>query len=245
MKTVPKETINRSIRRTQVNFSTPIRDIINPVHNHGEELLIWAGTTLISGLVIIVSISPAYLSELNPFTLLLLSIACSLPFWALNQLLWSQISKSITAELVQKIVFIADVSNDHQKQLSFALGQIFRLADVIRFVPYQKIGNLVTVFSIYLGSGIYYFLNSSPAVLFLLALAISIVLWLIGLYSLHAICRKIDAKPLRALWQKLKEHDEFAQEIHRQFKRMEEILRTMKQPNQGPAKAHQDDNVVS
>jgi hypothetical protein len=237
--------INRSIWRTQVHFSTSIRDIINPVHNHGEELLIWAGTTLVSGLVVIVSISPAYLSELNPFTLLLLSIACSLPFWALNQLLWWQISKSITAELVQKIVFIADVSDDHQKELSLALRQIFRLADVIRFVPYQKIGNLATVLSIYLGSGIYYFLNSSPALLFLLALAISLVLWLIGLYSLHTICRKIDAEPLRVFWQKLKEHDEIAQEIHRQFKRMEEILRTLKQPNQGSAKAHQNDNVGS
>jgi hypothetical protein len=74
--------------RTPVNVSTSIRDLINPVHDHGEELLIWAGTTLVSGLIIIVSISPEYLSELNPFTLLLLSIACSLPFWALNQLLW-------------------------------------------------------------------------------------------------------------------------------------------------------------
>lgn len=228
-----------------MNVSTSIRDLINPVHDHGEELLIWAATTLVSGLVIIVSISPEYLRELNPFTLLLLSIACSLPFWALNQLLWWQVSKSITAELVQKIVFIVDVSESHQRGLSFALRQIFRLADVIRFVPYQKIGNLVTVISIYLSCAIYYFLKSSPAVLFLLALAMGIVLWLIGLYALHALCRKIDAEPLRALWHKVREHDEIAGEINRQFKRMEEILRTLKRPSQSSPNSYQNDNVVS
>jgi hypothetical protein len=228
-----------------VHFYTAIRDSIKPVHDHGEELLIWAGTTLVSGLVIIVSISPEYLSELNPFTLLLLSIACSLPFWALNQLLWLQISKSITAELVQKIVFIIDVSGNHQKELSFALRQIFKLVDVIRFVPYQKIGNLVTVISIYVSAAIYYFLNSSPAVLFLLALAMGIVLWSIGLYASHALCRKIDAEPLRALWHKVREHDEIAHEINRQFKRMEEILRNLKQPNQSSPKPDSNDNVVS
>ena len=230
--------------RTPVNVSTSIRDLINPVHDHGEELLIWAATTLVSGLVIIVTISPEYLSELNPFTLLLLSIACSLPFWALNQLLWWHISKSITAELVQKIVFIADVSESHQKELSFALRQIFRLADVIRFVPYQKIGNLVTVISIYVSCGIYYFLKSSPAVLFLLALVMGIVLWLSGLYALHAACRKIDAEPLRALWHKVREHDEIAGEINRQFKRMEEILRTLKRTGPSSANGYRNDNSV-
>ena len=230
--------------RTPVNVSTSIRDLINPVHDHGEELLIWAATTLVSGLVIIVTISPEYLSELNPFTLLLLSIACSLPFWALNQLLWWHISKSITAELVQKIVFIADVSESHQKELSFALRQIFRLADVVRFVPYQKIGNLVTVISIYLSCGIYYFLKSSPAVLFLLALAMGIVLWLSGLYALHAACRKIDAEPLRALWHKVREHDEIAGEINRQFKRMEEILRTLKRSGPSSPNGYRNDNSV-
>ena len=39
-------------------------------------------TTLISGLVIILLISPEYLRELNPFTLFLLSVACALPVWA-------------------------------------------------------------------------------------------------------------------------------------------------------------------
>ena len=231
--------------RTPVNVSTSIRDLINPVHDRGEELLIWAGTTLVSGLVIIVSISPEYLSELNPFTLLLLSIACSLPFWALNQLLWWQISTSITADLVQKIVFIADISEHHQKELSFALRQIFRLTDVIRFVPYQKIGNLVTVISIYVSCGIYYFLKSSPAALFLLALAMGIVLWLIGLALLHAFCRRIDAESLQALWHKVREHDEIAGEINRQFKRIEEILRTLKRPSQGSPSSYRSDNVAS
>lgn len=231
--------------RTTVNVSTSIRDLINPVHDHGEELLIWAGTTLVSGLVIIVSISPEYLRELNPFTLLLLSIACSLPFWALNQLLWWQISKSITADLVKKIVFIVDVSESHQKALSFALRKIFSLMDVIRFVPYQKIGNLVTVISIYVSCGIYYFLSSSPAVLLLLALAMGILFWLTGLYALHAACRKIDAEQLRALWHKVREHDEIAGEINRQFKRLEEILHTLKRPNRSSPNGYQNDNVVS
>lgn len=63
---------------------------------------------------------------------------------------------------------------------------------MIRFVPYQKIGNLVTVISIYLSCGIYYFLKSSPTVLFLIVLEMGIVLWLNGLYDLHTTCRKWD-----------------------------------------------------
>ena len=149
------------------------------------------------------------------------------------------------AELVQKIVFIADVSERHQKALSFALRQIFRLTDVIRFVPYQKIGNLVTVISIYVSCGIYYFIKSSPAVLFILALAIGILSWLIGLYALHALCRKTDAEPLRAFWQQIRDNDEIAHEINNQFKRMEEILRSLKQPNQPPSNDYQKDNIVS
>lgn len=101
------------------------------------------------------------------------------------------------------------------------------------------------VMPIYVSCGIYYFLNSPPALLFLLALAMGIVFWLIGLYAFHALCPKIDAEPLRTLWHKVREHDEIAGEINRQFKKMEEILRTLKHPNQNPLNVYQDDNVAS
>ncbi len=66
-------------------------DIKAFVHNDRSdkvEIILTVITTLISGLIIIISISPEYLRELNPFTLFILSIASALPVWALNQLFW-------------------------------------------------------------------------------------------------------------------------------------------------------------
>jgi hypothetical protein len=196
--------------------------------NRGSELLIWLATTLISGLVIIVSISPGYLSELNPFTLLLLSVACSLPIWAINQALWWYIGKSITKGIVQKLVFIIDVSDEHRKEFTFALSQLLSLVKIIHFIPHEKIANLVTVIVIYLSAAIFYFTSSSPATLYINIILISLVVWFVSLILLRRAYRKIDAQPLRDLWRQIKSEDELLSSINRHFKRLEEILLSLR-----------------
>lgn len=196
--------------------------------NRGSELLIWLATTLISGLVIIVSISPGYLSELNPFTLLLLSVACSLPIWAINQALWWYIGKSITKGIVQKLVFIIDVSDEHRKEFTFALSQLLSLVNIIHFIPHEKIANLVTVIVIYLSAAIFYFTSSSPATLYINIILISLVVWFVSLILLRRAYRKIDAQPLRDLWRQIKSEDELLSSINRHFKRLEEILLSLR-----------------
>lgn len=62
-----------------------IQQSIRPRSESGWQLLVPIVTVLISGLVVILAISPQYLRELNPVTLLLLFIACALPIWAWNQ----------------------------------------------------------------------------------------------------------------------------------------------------------------
>ena len=192
--------------------------------NKGTELLVWLATTLLSGLVIIVSISPGYLSELNPFTLLLLSVACSLPIWAINQVLWWHIGRSITKGIVQKLVFIIDVSDKHRKEFTFALSQLLSLIKIVHFIPHEKIANLVTVIVIYLGAAIFYFTSSSPATLYLSIILISLIVWFVSLILLHRAYRKIDTQPLRDLWMQFKNEDELLSLINRHFKRLEEIL---------------------
>jgi hypothetical protein len=196
--------------------------------NRGSELLIWLATTLISGLVIIVSISPGYLSELNPFTLLLLSVACSLPIWAINQALWWYIGKSITKGIVQKLVFIIDVSDEHRKEFTFALSQLLSLVKIIHFIPHEKIANLVTVIVIYLSAAIFYFTSSSPATLYINIILISLVVWFVCLILLRRAYRKIDTQPLRDLWRQIKSEDELLSSINRHFKRLEEILLSLR-----------------
>lgn len=201
-----------------------IKELIKPVHNRGQELLVWAATTLVSGLVVILSVSPEYLRELNPFTLLLLSVTCSLPVWAINQLLWRQISSKVTTELVQKIVFITDISERHRRELSFALTQLFKMFDLVRFIPYRTIANLVTVVAIYTGAAVYYFIDGSPPVLYGIILSFSLLVWLIGQTVLHRVSRKLDVQPLRDLWVRVKDDDLLGEELHKQIKRLEDLL---------------------
>ena len=125
-----------------------------------------------------------------------MSVACSLPVWAVNQLLWWQISSKITTELVQKIVFITDISERHRRELSFALTQLFKLFDLVRFIPYRTIANLVTVVAIYTGAAVYYFIDGSPPVLYGIILSFSLLVWLIGQTVLHRVSRKLDVQPL-------------------------------------------------
>ena len=207
-----------------------IKEIGSSSQNRVVELLIWLATTLISGLVIIVSISPSYLRELNPFTLLLLSVACSLPIWALNQLLWWQLARRVTTGIVQKLGFIIDVSDVHRKEFSFALSQLLNLLHIMRFIPHEKIANLSTVISIYISAAVFYFTSSTPAFLYASIILISLIIWLVSLYLFHRAYRKIDTQPLRDLWRQFKNEDELLSVINRHFKRLEEILLSLK-PN--------------
>jgi len=215
-----------------IRFHLPnIREIGNSSQNRVAELLIWLATTLISGLVIIVSISPGYLRDLNPFTLLLLSVACSLPVWALNQLLWWQIARSVTTGIVNKLVYIIDVSDAHRKEFSFALSHLLNLLHVMRFIPHEKIANLITVLSIYIAAAVVYLTSSSPTTLYLTIILISLVIWSTCLYLLRRAYRKIDTEPLRDLWRQFKKEDELLSAINQHFKRLEEIILSLRLKN--------------
>jgi hypothetical protein len=181
-------------------------------------------TTLIAGLVIILSISPDYLRELNPITLFLLSVACALPVWSLNQLLWWHLGRKVSSELVGKVAFIFDVSGKEKKVLSFALGQLMKAFDVMRFIPSKNIANLVTILTIYIGAAVIYFTFNSPALLYGTIFALSLIIWLGGWFALHRTCRKIDVEPLRNAWEQLKSEEELLARINEHFVRIEKMV---------------------
>ena len=181
-------------------------------------------TTLIAGLVIILSISPDYLRELNPITLFLLSIACALPVWSLNQLLWWYLGRKVSSELIGKVVFIFDVSGKEKKVLSFALSQLMKALDIMRFIPSKNIANLVTILTIYLGAAIIYFTSGSPALLYGIIFLLSLIIWLGGWYALHRTGRKIDVEPLKNAWEQLKNNEELLANINEHFERIEKMV---------------------
>jgi hypothetical protein len=183
-------------------------------------------TTLNSGLIIIISISPDYLRELNPFTLFLLSVACALPVWSLNQLLWWHLGRKVSGELVGKIVFIFDVSGKEKKVLSFALAQLMKAIDVMRFIPSKNIANLVTILTIYLGAAVIYFTFNSPALLYGTIFSLSLSIWLGGWYALHRTGRKIDVESLKEAWGQLKNNEELLTHINQHFERIEKMVQS-------------------
>jgi hypothetical protein len=181
-------------------------------------------TTLIAGLIIIISISPDYLRELNPFTLFLLSIACALPVWSLNQLLWWHLGRKVSSELVGKIAYLFDVTGKEKKVLSFALGQLMKALDVMRFIPSKNIANLVTILTIYIGAAILYFTPGSPPLLYGIIFALSLIIWLGGWFTLHRTSRKIDVEPLKNAWEQLKSNEELLANINEHFERIEKMV---------------------
>ena len=183
-------------------------------------------TTLISGLIIIISISPDYLRELNPFTLFLLSVACALPVWSLNQLLWWHLGRRVSGELVGKIVSVFDARGKEKKVLSFALAQLMKAIDVMRFIPSKNIANLVTILTIYLGAAAIYFTSNSPALLYGTIFSLSLIIWLGGWYALHRTCRKIDVEPLKKAWEQLKNSEELLAHINQHFERIEKMVQS-------------------
>jgi hypothetical protein len=207
-----------------MNFSA-IQQSIGPHRENNWQFLVPVVTVLISGLVIILAISPEYLRELNPVTLLLLSIACALPIWAWNQLLWWHIGRSVSGEIVAKMTYILDVPEVRKKAYAFALSSLLKSLNVLRFIPYRDIANLVTVITIYTGGAFCYLAGtSSPAILYGGITGLSFLVWIIGLFALHRSCRKIDVEPLRELWRELKNKDELLETVNSHIVRIEKLL---------------------
>jgi hypothetical protein len=172
--------------------------------------------------VIILTVSPAYLRELHPFTLLLLSIACALPVWAWNQLLWWHIGRRISATIVAHITCILDVPNSRRKAYNFALTELLKALDVLRFVPYKNLANLITVITIYMGAALCYLGGGSPVGLAGVIFGLGLLVWLCSLVTMLRAIRRLDVEPLRELWQELKDKDELLAAIHAHLERMEQ-----------------------
>ena len=181
-------------------------------------------TTLIAGLVIILSISPDYLRELNPVTLFLLSVACALPVWSLNQLLWWYLGRKVSSDMVGKVAYLFDVTGKGKKVLSFALGQLMKALDVMRFIPSKNIANLVTILTIYIGAAVLYFTPGSPPLLYGIIFALSLFIWLGGWFALRRTSRKIDVEPLKNAWEQLKNDEELLAQINEHFVRIEKMV---------------------
>jgi hypothetical protein len=202
-----------------------IKTFVHSDRNHLVDTVVPVIVTLVSGLIIIISISPEYLRELNPFTLLLLSIAAALPIWALNQLYWWQIGRQVSSRLTARIVMILDVSGKEKKALSFALSQLMKAIDIVRFIPSKNIANLVTITTIYFGAAAGYFTAGSPARLYAYILLPGFLIWLFGLAILYRVSKKIDIEPLKEAWEQLKTNDELIAHINALFEKLETLVR--------------------
>ncbi len=203
-----------------------IKSFIHVERDKKIDLILPILTTLISGLVIILLISPEYLRELNPFTLLLLSIASALPVWAFNQLLWWHLGRKVSSELVAKMAYVFAISGKEKKILSFSLAQLMKAIDVMRFIPSKNIANLVTILTIYFSGAVLYFTSGSPALLYGIIFSLSLIIWLIGLFILHRTSRKIDMEPLKNIWEQLKNNDELLMHINLHIERVEKMIKS-------------------
>lgn len=201
-----------------------LRETFRPHPESGLQVLIPVITVLISGLVIILAVSPNYLRELHALTLLLLSVACALPVWALNQLMWWQVGRSISGAIVTRITYILNVPPARRKAYAFALSHLLKSLNVLRFVPYRDIANLTTVIAIYAGAVICYLTQCTPAMLYGWIIGLSAVVWLVGLFALHLSCRRIDVEPLHDLWHELTDKDELLAKVNEHAARMEKLL---------------------
>jgi hypothetical protein len=207
-----------------MNLSS-LQQYLRPPEPSGWQALVPVITVLLSGLVIILEVSPAYLRELHPLTLLLLSVASALPVWALNQLLWWNIGRSVSGAIVEKMIYVLEVPEQHRRVYSFAFSELLKAVDILRFVPYQNLANLLTVISIYVGAAVIYVLDGSVIELAGCIVGLSLLAWVSGLLSLHLALRRIDVEPLRGLWHQLRDQDELLAAVNSHFERMESLLR--------------------
>lgn len=202
-----------------------LKSLVRNDRNHVKDMILPVITTLISGLIIIMSISPQYLRELNPFTLLLLSIASALPIWAVNQLFWMHLERMVTSQVVGRVVLAFDVSAKEKKVLSFALSRLIKAIDIMRFIPSKDIANLITILTIYLGAVFVYFTGQSPAKLYMFIFSLSLLVWLICLIVLRSYCQKINVMPLKKAWEQLINNEELRGQINRHLEIIERLIR--------------------
>ena len=201
-----------------------LKSFVRNDQNNTKDLILPFITTLISGLIIILSISPQYLRELSPFTLLLLSVASALPVWAVNQLLWMHLERRVTSQIVGRIVLAFDVSVKEKEVLSFALSWLIKAIDIMRFLPSKDIANLVTILTIYLGAVFVYFTGQSPATLYMFIFALSLIVWLICLLVLRYYCQKINVIPLKEAWEEFINNEEFRGQINKHLETIERLI---------------------
>ena len=206
-----------------MNFAN-IQDRIRPAGNSTLHALIPVVTVLISGLVIILAVSPEYLMELHPLTLLLLAITCALPVWAWSQMLWWYTGRSISGAIVAKVTYILDVPEKRRTAYALALSELLKAVDILRFVPHENIANFVTVITIYIGAALCYLAGASPAAMYGCILGLGFLVWAVGLFVMRRSLRKIDVEPLREFWHELKNKDELLANINRHLERMEKAL---------------------
>ncbi|MCB1705274.1 MAG: hypothetical protein KDI17_10445 [Halioglobus sp.] len=198
--------------------------LFRPRPEQGWHAAIPLFTVLVSGLVIILSIDPTYLRELHPVTLLLLSIACALPVWACNQLLWWHIGRRVSAAIVASICTILDVPDNRSKVYKLALTELLKALDVLRFVPYKEVANMATVVTIYLGAALCYLSGGSQLTLAAAIFSLSLFVWVCALAAMLRAIHKLDVQPLQELWREAKNRDEFVAAIHTHLDRMERRL---------------------
>ncbi len=209
-----------------MSFINEIKSVIQTDRDKKTDIFLSVMTTLISGIVIILSISPEYLHELNPLTLLLVSVACALPVWAFNQLLWWYLGRLFSGELIGKIAYIFEIPEKGKKLLSLAISMLMKTLDVARFIPSQHLANLLTIISIYLGAAIAYFTFNSPAFLYAIIFLLSLIIWLFGLLILHRESQKIDMESLRETWDHLVHNEELIEHINQHVERIEKLIQS-------------------
>ena len=211
-----------------------LKALFNKTQNNKNNVILPIITTLISGLIIILSISPQYLLELNPFTLFLLSVASALPVWAINQLLWLHLERRASDLIVGRFVLIFDVPDKEKKILSFVLSRLIKTIDVMRFIPSKDIANLVTIVTIYLCAAFAYLTPQSPANLYLSIMCLSLAVWLVSLGVLQWYCRKIDIRPLKNSWEQLVGNKELLEQVKKYFEIIKEHItaRTGEEPQE-------------
>jgi hypothetical protein len=201
-----------------------IQNFLRPARESAWQALIPVATVLVSGLVIILAVSPGYLRELHPFTLLLLAVACALPIWAWSQLLWWYTGRSVSAALVGKITYVLDVPETRRAAYAFALSELLKATDVIRVVPHKHVADLVTVITIYVGAALCHLAGASPVTLYACILALGVLVWAVGLVVLRRSVSRVDVGPLRELWHELRTNDELLANVGRHLERMEKAL---------------------
>ena len=115
--------------------------------------------------------------------------------------------------------------------MNLALSELLKALDVLRFVPYKNLANLITVLTIYLGAALCYVSGGSQITLAATIFSLGLLVWLCALLTMLHSIHKLDVQPLQELWQEVKHKDDFIAAIHTHLERMEQrLLGTVVEP---------------